>query len=79
MPTQPHESLVILERFSERLRRLRLAKGLTQEEMAARAGFSRSYYTQVESGKRNVALLNLYRLAQSLEISLKDLLDIEDR
>jgi transcriptional regulator with XRE-family HTH domain len=52
---------------------------LTQEEMAARAGFSRSYYTQVESGKRNVALLNLYRLAQSLEISLKDLLDIEDR
>lgn len=66
----------VLTQFGSHLRKLRLERHLTQEELAERAGFSRSYYTEIETGKRNISLLNLYRLAQCLEVSLKDLLDI---
>jgi transcriptional regulator with XRE-family HTH domain len=74
--SRTHDELEILTHFGERLRQLRLAKNLTQEELASLAGFSRSYYNEIETGKRNIALLNLNRLAQCLNISLSDLLDI---
>jgi transcriptional regulator with XRE-family HTH domain len=78
MPPRDAEADFILKKFGDRLKALRLARGLTQEELAAQAGFSRSYYTQVETGRRNVALLNLTRLAKCLQISLSDLLDIDN-
>ncbi len=67
----------VLKGFGSRLRTLRLLQGYTQEELAAKAGFSRSYYTEIETGKRNISLLNLHRLAQHLQISLKELFDFE--
>jgi len=66
-----------LKSFGNRLRHCRLTKDLTQEDLAAKAGFSRSYYTEIETGKRNISLLNLRKLANCLEISLSELLDIE--
>jgi len=66
----------ILRRFGEHLRRYRIAKNLTQEELAAKARFSRSYYTEIETGKRNISLLNLKKLADCLEISLAELVSI---
>lgn len=68
---------VFLRRFGNRLRTLREARGLTQEELAEDAGFSRSYYSDIETGKRNTSLLNLRRLAQSLHFSLSELLDVD--
>ncbi len=65
-----------LRRFGNRLRALREARGLTQEELADDAGFSRSYYSDIETGKRNISILNLRRLAQSLNVSLSELLDV---
>ena len=65
----------VLRQFGERLRQLRMARHLTQEEMAAKAGFSRSYYNEIETGKRNISLLNLHKLAQCLEISISELLN----
>lgn len=59
------------------MRRLRLASGLTQEEVAHRADFSRSYYTEIETGKRNVSLLNLHKLAECFGVSLDTLLDLK--
>jgi transcriptional regulator with XRE-family HTH domain len=66
----------ILKRFGDRLRQLRAGSDLTQEELAAKAGFSRSYYNEIETGKRNVSLLNLNKLAHCLNVSLSELLDI---
>lgn len=66
----------ILIAFGQHLRELRRARGLTQEELAHLAGFSRSYYTEVETGKRNIALLNLHRLARCLDVRLADMLDV---
>ena len=62
----------ILKQLGKRLRELRLARNLTQEELAAHAGFSRSYYTEIETGKRNVSIINLYRLSLCLEVDLKE-------
>ncbi len=62
--------------FGEQLRTLRVEHGLTQEELAAEAGFSRSYYTEIETGKRNLSILNIRKLARCLHVSSAKLLDI---
>ncbi len=68
----------ILKRFGLQLRKARINSGFTQEELAVKAGFSRSYYTEIETGKRNISLLNLYRLVECLEINLSDLLSMDE-
>jgi len=49
---------------------------MSQEELAYAAGFSRSYYSDVETGKRNVSILTLYKLSIVFDIPLNDLLNI---
>jgi transcriptional regulator with XRE-family HTH domain len=60
--------------FGDRLRTIRLNQGYTQEKMAEMAGFTRSYYTEIESGKRNIALLNIIKILEILEINANDLI-----
>ena len=72
-----HKKGEILKQLGERLRQQRLRNGLTQEELAEKAGFSRSYYTEVETGKRNISILNTVRLAVALNVPLKELMDFE--
>lgn len=48
------------------VRRYRVAKGLTQEELSARCDFDQRYISQVETGQRNLTVLSLYELAQAL-------------
>lgn len=56
------------------MRSKRLAAGLSQEDLAHRAGLHRTYVGGIERGERNVALLNIYALADALEVTLGDLL-----
>lgn len=56
----------------------RLALGLSQEELAHRAGLHRTYISDVERGARNVSLVTLYRFASALKISLCELVTIID-
>lgn len=63
-----------LKKFGDRLRNLRKAKGLSQEELAQIAELHRNYIGGIERGERNVALLNIIRLAQALEVSPSELL-----
>jgi transcriptional regulator with XRE-family HTH domain len=51
------------------LTRLRREKGLTQEELEARSGFSQQYLSGLERGCRNPTVITLYELAQALEVS----------
>lgn len=53
--------------------RLRRDKGLTQEEVAARSGFSQQYISSLERGRRNPTVITLYELAQALGVSHVDL------
>ncbi len=63
----------ILLSFGRKVREARLACGITQEELADRAGFDRTYISLVERGKRNLSLLNVCQLAQVLGKSVDDL------
>jgi transcriptional regulator with XRE-family HTH domain len=56
------------------MRALRLARGVSQEELADLAGIDRTYVSGVERGRRNICLLNIYRLAQALEVEPAELL-----
>lgn len=51
----------------ENVRRLRLARGLTQEQLAERAGFTQQYLSELENGKQNPTAITLYQLAEQLE------------
>jgi len=64
----------VLRAFGERVRSSRQALGLSQEALAHTAGLDRSYVGGVERGERNVALLNIHRLATALGITAADLL-----
>lgn len=48
------------------VRRLRVANGLTQEELSNRCDFDQRYISQVETGQRNLTVLALHELAQAL-------------
>ena len=49
--------------------RIRREKGLTQEQVEARSGFSQQYLSGLERGKRNPTVITLYELAQALGVS----------
>lgn len=65
-PIPPASPLI---RFGRRLAELRRAQGMSQEQLALLSGIARSYLSGVERGQRNVSLLNILRLAQTLSIS----------
>ena len=48
--------------------RLRREKGLTQEQVEERSGFSQQYLSSLERGKRNPTVITLYELAQALDV-----------
>jgi transcriptional regulator with XRE-family HTH domain len=54
------------KRFGEKIRKLRLSKGWTQEQLAERAGLHPTYVGGVERGERNVGFDNLLKLARAL-------------
>ena len=60
-----------------RIAEIREAKGLKVKELAAKAGFSAPYVSQMELGIRNISLKNLEKLATALECQPEDLLPIE--
>lgn len=62
----------IQRRFGARLRLIRKAKGLSQEDLALEAELNRTYVGSVERGERNVSLINIHRLANALDISPKE-------
>jgi transcriptional regulator with XRE-family HTH domain len=65
----------VLKRFGESLRAYRLESGLSQEKLAAKAGIDRTYVGGAERGERNVALVNIVRLADALGIRPAQLLE----
>jgi transcriptional regulator with XRE-family HTH domain len=56
-------------KFGKRLASCRKAKGWSQERLALESGIARSYLGGVERGQRNIALVNICRLAEALDIS----------
>lgn len=69
------ESLLLL---SQAIKIQRLKIGLSQEELANRCGFDRTYISMLERGKRNPSFLNVLKLAKGLETSISKLTESYD-
>lgn len=54
--------------------RVRARKGLTQEQLAEKCGFSQQYLSDLERGKRNPTIVTVYEVAQALGVTHLDLL-----
>jgi transcriptional regulator with XRE-family HTH domain len=60
--------------FAAAVRRQRVALGLSQEQLAERAGLDRTYISGIERGVRNPTLATAERVAAALGVALRDLL-----
>lgn len=69
------DEVTLLTEFGARVKRARLAMGLSQEGLAFDSGLDRTYISSVERGKRNVSLINIRKLANALGIKASDLLE----
>lgn len=61
--------------FARNLRETRKAQGISQEKLAELAGLHRTYVGSVERGERNIAIDNMERLAQALNVNIQTLLE----
>ena len=59
--------------FGRRLAQVRKQKGWSQEKLALESGIARSYLGGVERGQRNIALINICRLADTLDVPVGEL------
>ncbi|QEG01476.1 anaerobic benzoate catabolism transcriptional regulator [Stieleria maiorica] len=64
----------IREIVGNSVRELREERGWSQEELGFRSSLHRNYIGGVERGERNIAIVNLAKLAKALGVSPKDLL-----
>lgn len=65
----------LLKEFGLKVQQRRKELGLSQEELAYRAGFHRTYIGMIERAERNITLSNLKRLADALHVEIKVLFD----
>ena len=64
--------------FGKAIRTRRLELELSQESLAERCGFDRTYISMLERGTRNPSLLNLVKLARGLGTSVSQLTEVFD-
>ena len=64
--------------FGRHIRQLRMANGLTQEEVAQRVGVHVTYLSGIERGLRNPSLKNIRAVALALEVRVADLFSFEE-
>ncbi|WP_256855949.1 helix-turn-helix domain-containing protein [Terribacillus halophilus] len=69
---------LLLRAFGDKLRYLRKKQMLTQEELAGVAGFNRSYYSDIENGKRNISFIGISKLASALNVEMRELLPAKE-
>ena len=59
--------------FGKRIQQLRKERGITQEKLALEIEMDRTYLSSVESGKRNISICNIQKIATGLGVSLSEL------
>ncbi len=60
------------------VKRIRLNKGLTQEQYGERSGFTQQYISGLEQGRRNPTVVTVFELAQALGAGHVDLVAPDD-
>lgn len=70
---EKQERDALLKELGNRIKKCREAKKLLSDDVAHAAHMSRSYYSGVETGKRNVSSLNLIKIAIAIDVELAEL------
>lgn len=64
---------MITQKFGQRIKFLRNEHGISQEKFALSIDMDRTYYASVESGKRNISINNIEKIAKGFNVSLEEL------
>jgi transcriptional regulator with XRE-family HTH domain len=67
----------IKEKFGRKVSTLRKARAISQEELAQLSGLHRTYISDLERGRRNVALENIEKIANALGQDIKELFNFD--
>lgn len=70
-------SKTTLVKFGEKVREERLKQGLSQEELASKAGVHRTYIGMIERAEKNITLENIEKVAKALKLNINELLTFE--
>lgn len=70
---------MIDQSFARVLKKLRVARGLSQENFGFEAGLHRTYVSQLERGLKSPSLKTLHKIATALEISLTELITLVEK
>ncbi len=60
----------VLIKFGQKVREERTGLGLSQEELASRAGVHRTYIGMIERAEKNITLENIEKIARALKIKI---------
>lgn len=63
---------MITDKIGNRIRELRSHTRLSQEKFAQKIGMDRTYFASVELGKRNISIVNIEKIADSLDVTLSE-------
>ena len=63
----------IIVQFGQNVQRLRKELGLSQAQLAERAGVHRTYIGMIERAEKNITLCNIEKIADALNVSIKEL------
>jgi len=64
------ETKKIQRAFGQAVKTIRMEKGISQEKLAELVDLHRTYISDIERGGRNVSLVNIYRIAEGLEVKV---------
>ena len=67
------EDFDIKIKFGLRLRELRKARNISQEELMVATGIHRTYLSEVERGIRNISIVNVEKIARALDVDAMEM------
>ncbi|MFW5756311.1 MAG: helix-turn-helix domain-containing protein [Tangfeifania sp.] len=59
-------------KIGQRIKQLRDEKKMSQKDLAYSADLDRSYIASVENGQRNISIINIEKIADALNVTLKE-------
>lgn len=69
-----HANDPVLVALGAAIRRCRLARGVSQEELAHRSAMDRSYMSSIERGGQNPGIVSIVRIARAMDLTMTELM-----
>ncbi len=70
---------MIQKEFGSACKKIREAKGLSQEKFALLIDMDRTYYASVESGRRNISIQNIKKIADGFGVNISEIFSLLEK